>query len=125
MELSKYNDKSGEFSKKASEIVRQLALAGIAVVWIFKNDSNQDILPSELDKAVLCFVLTLAIDLAHYVIMSLILKWFFRYHEWKATRGDIKFKWYLNAPGYIMYISKIICCVIGYIFVIQFLLGKL
>lgn len=125
MELSKYNEKANSFSKSASDIVRQLALAGIAIVWIFKNDSKTDILPTELDKAVFCFIVTLALDFLHYFVMSLILKGFFRYHEQKGTVGDILFKWYLNAPGYILYISKIIACSIAYYFVLSFLLDKI
>lgn len=57
------------YASKTSDLVRQLALAGIAVVWVLRNASGStpQLLP-ELRWAAGLLMLTLAIDLAHYVI---------------------------------------------------------
>lgn len=42
-------DRAGEASDKSSEINRQLAFAGIAIIWVFKTDSGgRQIVPNEL-----------------------------------------------------------------------------
>ena len=40
MKLSEYKKTYEDFSGKASNVVRQLSFAGIAVIWIFKVQSN-------------------------------------------------------------------------------------
>src|SRR6478672_3157292 len=45
MKLSKYRETGEYFSGKASEIVRQLILAGIAIIWVFKiKVGNADVI---------------------------------------------------------------------------------
>jgi sugar/nucleoside kinase (ribokinase family) len=41
MKLSEVRDAYETLSGKASEIARQLSLAGIAVIWIFKSGTDQ------------------------------------------------------------------------------------
>ena len=64
---------AGAFREKAGDIARQLAFAGIAVVWLFKIDSPSGfVFPVGLVRAISLFVLTLITDLAEYVIGALI-----------------------------------------------------
>lgn len=61
------------FSGKASEIVRQLGFAGIAVIWVFKvTVGDRQVVPPELLPAGILLVSGLTLDLLHYVIGTLI-----------------------------------------------------
>lgn len=57
------------FSGKASEIVRQLGFAGIALVWLFRVEGQGgfDVLPPRLRFPATLVVLALALDLLQYV----------------------------------------------------------
>ena len=54
------------YSGKASEIIRNLSLAGIAIVWILKTDDTQEI-PQTLIYPLISFVLSLLFDLIQYL----------------------------------------------------------
>lgn len=73
-----------ESSGKVSELTRQLALAGIAVVWIFRvGTDHAPKFPKELLYALLFFVLTLAVDLLQYLYKTLL---WGRYHYVKEKQ---------------------------------------
>jgi hypothetical protein len=56
---------------KSSEIMRQLALGGIAIIWIFKVDAGQrQTIPTELFWPGLFLVLALLCDLVQYIVKS-------------------------------------------------------
>jgi hypothetical protein len=63
---AKYYDCTGT----ASAIGRQLALAGVAVVWIFKDAAPDGhiALKPDLLTALLLFFVALVLDFAHYVV---------------------------------------------------------
>jgi hypothetical protein len=54
---------------KSNDLVRQLALAGIAVVWIFRETTAAGAvnLSAQIRWAAILFVLCLALDLAHFL----------------------------------------------------------
>lgn len=129
MKLEKFKDESYEFSKLTSDLVRQFAFAGIAIVWIFKFEKPQNhLIPPELIFPLLCFVLSLACDLLQYLFPTIIWTIFFRHYE-KKFKGDtgkeIKANSFLTLPGWIFFTSKIILLTIGFICVIKFLIIKL
>jgi len=69
LSLKEGYDRSGEASDKSSEINRQLAFAGIAIIWVFRTDSGgRQIVPEELFLPGLLLVLSLSFDLLQYVI---------------------------------------------------------
>ena len=57
------------YAAKSNDLVRQLALAGIAVVWVFRETAAAGTvkLAAELRWAAILFVVTLTFDLAHYL----------------------------------------------------------
>jgi len=67
------------FTGKTSEIVRQLALAGIAVIWIFKIGQNQ--IPSELLLPLYLIAVTLVLDFLQYFVAATIWGVFSRHQE--------------------------------------------
>jgi hypothetical protein len=106
MKLKDYKNDYYEFSGKLSDNTRKLAFAGIAIVWIFKQEKEGTfILPDMLKLAVLMFVITLSFDLLQYIEDS----------ELTASR-------YFNWPANFFFWSKVIALVIGYVFILKFLL---
>jgi hypothetical protein len=57
------------YAAKSNDLIRQLALAGIAVVWVFRETTKGGAvnLVAEIRWAAILFVMTLALDLAHYL----------------------------------------------------------
>jgi hypothetical protein len=54
---------------KSNDLVRQLALAGIAMVWVFRETAKDGsiALSTQIRWAAILFVVALAIDLVHYL----------------------------------------------------------
>ena len=123
MKLSKYKEEAQYFTGKLSDINRYLAFAGIAVVWIFKNE-NESIynIPAELVFPIILFVISLFLDIVHYLCGATIWTIFFRYHEKKSEgQKDIKAPKILPNILYIFFYLKVISNLIGYILLINYL----
>jgi hypothetical protein len=119
-------ERSGEASVKASEINRNLAFAGIAIIWVFKTDAGggRQTVPPELFLPGLLLVFSLAFDLLHYVLKSEIWYRLTRRHEKKEQdRFDVS-PW-VNYPGDILYWLKIITTIVAYVLLMKFLMTKL
>jgi hypothetical protein len=110
---------------KASEINRNLALAGIAVIWIFKvgEGSNQAV-PGELVPPAVILVVGLALDLLQYLVTALV--WLF-YTRDKETKNAVEFKAppIINLPSIILFVLKVIATFAAYIYLIIYLASKL
>lgn len=110
-----------DYSGKLSNINRQLALSGIAIVWFFiQPKNNVDFNFGAFKWAFIFFSAALFLDLVHYAIATA--SWGI-YHRFKETRikPGIEFK----APKYINWIPigalmfKVACTVIGYYLLIH------
>lgn len=129
MKLEEYKKDSYEFSKQTSELIRQFAFAGIAIVWIFKFEKpEQHLLPQDLITPLLFFVSTLCFDLLQYLIPTIIWTIFFRYYE-KKNRGntskEIKASGLLSLPGWICFFGKTISLILGFYLIVTFLINKI
>ena len=128
MELNEYKKDSYEFSKLTSDLVRQFAFAGIAIIWIFKVDKSDHLIPNQLFLPLLFLVIALVFDLLQYLIPTIIWTIFFRYHEKKNngdTRVQIKASSRYSAPGWTCFTLKIICLIVSYVFIISFIIHKI
>lgn len=86
MKLSNYRETYYFFSGKASDVARQLALAGVALVWIFKTSNGPTPkIPGELILPAGLLVLTLAFDLFQYITATAIWGFFQWYEERKLN----------------------------------------
>ncbi len=123
--LGSYRKDADYFSSTASSITRQLAFAGIAVVWIFRIEkAGCQQVPEALIPATLFLMLALAVDLLHYVIAWWLWAGFCRIKEWKGSEHDDKFKsprW-MNWPALVFWHLKIAFVAIGYTVLIRYLL---
>jgi hypothetical protein len=85
---------------KASEITRQLALAGIAVIWLFKTTSTSTPIPKAYLLPLWFFLAALLLDLMQYVIAGLVWTAFEKKREREAgnSSGDTLVN---DSPGWI------------------------
>ncbi len=107
------------FSGKASQLTRQLAFAGIAVVWIFKTTTikNQIILDYELIEILKQLIVCLLLDFAHAFIPSLvygIMNFTHRVFKKKKEDDEINYSMVLTIPEWILFTAKIILLLIAY-----------
>lgn len=115
-----YYDHSGSASASA----RQLAFAGIAVVWILATEHGIVEQP-ELRFPLLAFVFALAFDLLQYYVAALLWGGFARYKE---RRGELEFSGapdWINWPGVVAFWGKGVLVAVGYVVLIFMLWPKL
>src|SRR5437588_12080752 len=91
MKLEDARDAYESFSGKASVIIRQLSLAGVGLIWVFKSVgtsfSNLALDAALLNGALFIFV-SLLFDLLQYLVATGICLAYYRYKEGKGTSGS-------------------------------------
>jgi hypothetical protein len=130
MKLSEYKKVADNYTSKASEINRQLSLAGVAIIWLFKNpETSPKILDTFLVYPLLFLSISLLSDLIQYVIGGYTWINFFRDEEKKVTLTDqdpeIKASKSKSIPIYFFYYLKIVLMLLAYIFLVVYLIGKI
>jgi hypothetical protein len=128
MKLSGYLDAYYLFTGKLSDINRQMAFAGIALIWIFKEtDGTEVYICHELILPSIILALALGLDLFQYIYQSIAWGIFHRYHEKKANNKDIDLlaPSSMNYPSTILFILKVLSVIVAYYFIIRFLATKL
>jgi hypothetical protein len=114
-----------DFTGKASEINRSLALAGIAVIWVFKTgDGSSQKVPGELVPPAFALVVALGLDLLQYVVAATV--WYF-FTRSKETGGVETFSAPsgINLPATIFFMLKIVATIVAYVYLLVFLLPKI
>jgi hypothetical protein len=130
MNLQGYRDTFYFFTGKVSDISRQLAFAGIAIIWIFKKDvpGTGLTVPRELLLPGVFIVLALGFDLLQYCIATVI--WFF-YYRIKEMRGVAenaelgRHSEWLEVPINIVFWFKVGFLGAAYLLILKFLLQTL
>ena len=125
MKLQGYRETFYIYSGKVSEITRQLAFAGIALIWLFKKESaGQFSVPRELIMPGALIVAALALDLVHYIIGSVV--WFVFYREQekigRSEEKEIDHSAWLELPIWIPFFLKTACVLTAYAMMLQYLL---
>lgn len=115
IKLSEAKQAKNDYTKQASDVVRQLAFAGIAVVWLLKTNSAQPIGADTL-PALIAFVTTLGLDLMHYSGSSLIWIIFYNHHqeEHKSDDAMVDVPGPVNWFGYGCFWLKVLALLIGW-----------
>lgn len=128
MNLIHYRDSYYEFTDKASNVARQLAFAGIAFIWIFRNETVGPIaIPKQLVLPAMLLVGGLAADLLHYVVASLVWGIFHRCKEKEhgvGYKGTIEAPPWFNWPGISLWAIKIVLVTLSYIFIFVYVLSQ-
>lgn len=108
---------------KTSELVRQLGLAGIAVIWLFKKDvAGVPKIPEQLLLPLVLIVLGLALDLLQYVFAAVIWGVYQRQKEKQVAEDDeFEAPRYLNWPAIGFFALKSSAIVAAYVLLLSFL----
>ena len=130
MNLEYYKGEYYSFSGLASSTSRQLALAGIAIVWVFNSHGQTGYkLPNELLFPSICLILSLGSDLLQYVTGSIIWGCFHRFHEKKrksiGDNPDIEAPFYFTWPISLFFYIKIAAVLIAYIFLLKYAISSI
>jgi len=124
MKLKDCRDTFYEFSGILSDNVRKLAFAGIAIVWIFKKGENGSYtIPDILKSAMFMFVISLSLDLLHYIWQTIVWGSFYTYKEKKLNHtedADFLAPSIFKNIANVIFWFKVIALVLGYIFMIRF-----
>ncbi len=111
----------------ASGIVRQLSLAGIALIWLFKTGANSaPVLEPQLLRAAFFIFVALSLDLLQYLIGTFTWHRYFLYKEQQGTSPDATFEapnW-INWPTWTLFWFKSTSMITAYSFILPFLYGK-
>jgi hypothetical protein len=123
VKLQGYRETFYEFSGKLSDICRQLAFAGIGLIWLFKKDNLAGLsVPHELLLPGALIVAALTFDLLQYALGSILWRVFYRNNEKLNTSEDEELThgtgWEL--PIWIMFCLKTLCMVAAYGFLLDF-----
>ena len=113
-------------SGKASDICRQLGFAGIALIWVFKEDANE-VLDTGLVWPGLLIVISLSFDFLHYYVGAMIWGSFHRSHEvdGKTEGDDISVPASINYFNNLMWFFKCLLMMVAYCFLFIYIVGEL
>lgn len=105
------------YSGKASDVLRQLGVAGMGVVWVFKVQANgTSAIPRPLLFPALLLVIGLFLDLLQYVLASAAWGSFARVLERRGTPADaaISAPVWLNWPALACFWGKVLAILWAY-----------
>ncbi len=111
-------------SGKTSDLVRQLALAGIAVVWLFKYEVlGVPKIPAQLLTPLVLIVFGLGLDLLQYASATFIWGTFQRKKERAGVAEDVEFTAppQLNWPALTFFWLKVASIAAAYYLLLQHL----
>jgi hypothetical protein len=128
MNLDDVKDAYETLSGKASDIVRQLSLAGIALIWVFRlGEGTAATIEPELRRAALFIFVALALDLTQYLVGTLTWFLFFRAKERSKTKPSADFlaPVWLNWPTWTLFWLKAAAMITAYFgYIVPFLLKR-
>jgi hypothetical protein len=111
----------------ASSIIRQLSLAGIALIWIFRSGSSSaPVLERPLLLAASLIFAALTLDLLQYLIGAVTWHLYFLCKERQSTSPETVFeapKW-INWPTWTLFWFKAAFMIAAYAYILYFLAGK-
>ena len=129
MKLQDVRETYYEFSGKTSDIVRQLGFAGIAIIWVFKNEatSQSGLLPREFLWPGVFVVAALGFDLMQYVSASLVWSTYARRLEKAGVSEDkdLEAPSWTNWPALFFFWGKVLLIIVAYILLGRVLLVRL
>jgi len=144
MNLKEANELITNRTAKLGDITRQLALAGIAVIWIFKKDiAGQPAIPRELFTPGILIITSLTLDLFQYGSSSLLWAMYYRIkeNEFKGRKssgrksdaarieelGKIEFEipYWFNRVQYFFFWTKVASIVVAYYYLLKYLLRNI
>ena len=120
MKLKEIRKDYEDLSRTFSSTVRNLAISGIAISWLFMSKGDIDTLKSLLIVALVFFIITLFADLIQNYMLSI--TWYKYYILMKEKYGrneedEVKEPEEKNQLGWLLYKGKLLTLVIGYVLI--------
>jgi hypothetical protein len=115
-------------SAKASDIARQLAFAGVAIVWLFSGTTSTDDqlrVTGRLLAAGFFLVIALALDLLHAVYRAAAWGIYGRVLERRGRIRDVDAPAWINWPSIGLFSGKLAALVIAYVLIGLYLAQRL
>jgi hypothetical protein len=128
MDLADIRSTYDAASAKASDIARQLAFAGVAIVWLFSGATvTNDVLriSDQLLAAGFFLVLALALDLLHAIYRAVAWGIYGRYLERHRRHTDVDAPAWINWPSIALFAGKLAAVAVAYFLIGDFLLQRL
>jgi hypothetical protein len=117
-------------TKTVSDLVRQLAFAGIAVIWVIRVGDDAGGIRQSLEPlfpSLLLFVVALAFDFAQYVFRALTLFFanIFFWTKYRNEEQDVLYSGWLNLLPYLFFFGKAVCLIVAYWQLLLFIYAQL
>ncbi|MBN7796649.1 hypothetical protein [Parahaliea mediterranea] len=129
MDLQTYRGYYEARSATASNVARQSAFAGIALVWIFKDQVGQEFaLPMGLLYPTICMMVGLAADLMQYVVASAIWGFYCRIKEKEFDpdpNPEFRNPNWINWPALGLFWLKLAAVLVGYVLLVKYAIGAI
>lgn len=130
MDLSGAKSEYYTYTAKASDVGRQLALGGIAVVWLLHGEKHNLTFEKNLLIPLAGFCLSLALDFLQYLVCSAIWGIYRRYKEKSLhAGGNLKDEFLapiaINWPGIALFWLKAACLIFGAVTLGNFIAEKI
>lgn len=130
MKLSEIRKAYEELSGLLSKYNRQLAFAGIGIVWLFRTTDNtgNTSIDSGMLKPVMCFIISFSLDLIQYLWQSL--AWYVYYYwkriiDGKVEDDDMNEPEWPNVVAWIMLVLKVVSLVVAYVYLGVYIFSKM
>ena len=128
MKLKEIRKDYEDLSRTFSSTVRNLAISGIAISWLFTSKGDIDTLKSMLIVALVFFIITLFADLIQNYMLSI--TWYNYYILMKEKFGkneedEVKEPEEKNQLGWLLYKVKLWTLVLGYILIFVYFIRLL
>ena len=119
MKLQDYRQLFYDQAKKTSDVVRNLAFVGVAIIWVFKKetDTGQIIISATFSYAGVFLIISFILDLLHCVIPTIIWDYFHKTKEKEKgvdENTEIDHPSWMSKPAYFFFWSKISFVIIAY-----------
>ena len=130
MKIFEIRDAYYQASGKVSEIVRQLSLAGIAVIWVFRiggENSGGVRYTSDSLWALGLLVAALGADLMQYVYNTLLWGWLNRryWKKYKNNERDVDVSEWVNWATLLLFWIKVIFALVAYGLLVHSIIDQL
>lgn len=126
MKLKDYRETYYEYTRKSSEVVRHLSLAGLALVWVSTQADKKGItIPADLRNGGIWLAVSIAIDLFHCLIGSFIWAFVTRSKENEGVDPDEDFSVHrsVNWPALWAFWLKAVSLIGAYFYILRYFLG--
>ena len=128
MKIDKYKEVYEKASSKLSDINRNIALAGIGLIWIFTKTDSKSIIPEELILPAIFLVISLTCDMLQYAYKVIVWAIIFRRREIEIKKNqwtrekDFEHSPKLNIPTWFFWCTKILLVLFAYFIILVFLI---